>query len=199
MAIWTDDEVALLIKIYRDTDKSKLEKVFGRGINSISKKAHTLGLYKHWLEHETRLLQEMYPNTNAKVIAKRLDRTVQSVKDKAFSIGLRQYRTQYTVPVGTIRERGPKRTCGNRYLYIKCNDGSWKTLTQHIWTTAGRDIPAGSRIVQVKGDVMNPSLDDLMCMDLTEQAFLCINGYTPEEARVCGLISKIKKTIKEKK
>lgn len=39
------------------------------------------------------------------------------------------------------------------------------TLPRYVWEAAGKEVPAGHCVVQVKGDPAQPTIEDLVCVD----------------------------------
>jgi len=91
-SLWSEDELRLLKKLYRDTDTEKIADRFGRSVRSTKHKAYQMGLKKriYWSKDEVELLKKLFPNRSAQDVADQLGRSLPSVTGKAMGMGLRK-------------------------------------------------------------------------------------------------------------
>jgi Zn-dependent peptidase ImmA (M78 family) len=93
---WSDDEIALIKKLYAEKPTKELAKQLGRSLPAVRYRAHMLGLKRkiqyegRWTPEDIALLKELYPECPLGEIAKRLGRTVNAVANRAHQLGIKR-------------------------------------------------------------------------------------------------------------
>jgi hypothetical protein len=90
---WSEEELRLLKRLYRDNTMRDVAKQIGRSISAILRRTHKLGLRKKgppWSKKEVALLRKLYLTHQDKEIAAKIGRSTGSVAIERARLGLKK-------------------------------------------------------------------------------------------------------------
>ena len=196
---FTQEEIDYIREYYPDTDTVVMAAHIGRSARSIMVKASRLGISKS-PEHMSAVIDKFIHSEN-----KHRFKPGQSQKWKTRYVrpgsNKSWYKEGYTpahkLAIGTIARRQHKVRKSEYYTVIKISDFRWVRLPLYVWLKNGRPEP-GSRqtVVQVSGDMDNPTIDDLLLVPKSIHMRMTVHGYTYEEAQCLDVIQQIKQEIR---
>ena len=96
---WTQDDIALLMKMYAGKSVNEIATELGRSVPTVRQRAHKMGLrkkeYLTWSFEEVRKLESGFPDKTIKQLADELGRSVNSVRQKAHRLKLKKKKSRF--------------------------------------------------------------------------------------------------------
>ncbi len=200
--LWSDDERALLRKLFPHFTSLAVAKTMGRTISSIEGQASKMGLYKtaeHLQEHGGR----WNPDHPKSVAARFQKGLVPWNKGKHVVAGGRSAETRFKPgsKPGNWLPIGSERITKDGYLQRKLHDTGypprdWVSVHHIVWKGAGRDIPKGFRLAFKDGNKQNVVLDNLELVSIADlMQRNTIHNLPPELREVIRLRATIVRKI----
>jgi len=201
---WTQDEISVLIRDYRDTPTNELAERIGRTIKSICTKAFSLGLRKSEEYMAGQNSPGWKPGNNlGRATQFKKGSTPHNKGKKGFDPGWRARAAQFKpgskphnwLPVGTdrINDAG--------YLERKVTDtghtcSDWVGVHRLLWIEHYGQIPEGHYVVFINGDKTDLRIENLEAITKREQlARNSIHRFPEELARLCQLKGALQRQI----
>jgi hypothetical protein len=211
---WTEAEVELLRRNYASSPTADLAQVFGRSLNQVLAKAHSLGLHKDPAIHAETARQRMAdPNHGGRATQFKPGQAPANkgikhppgwspgrIADGQFKRGNKPHTT---LPVGSYR------LDADGYLQIKVSDdpGSpskrWHSVHRFVWEAANGPTPAGHVVVFKAGkqttDLAAITLDAIELISRTElMRRNTRHNYGPGINELIGLRARITRQINKR-
>ena len=192
---WTESQVSLLEKNYKDMDMDQLVRLIGRDKRSIYYKAYVMGLRrdKAYLQGLGLRLKK-----TGKSHRFRKGHTPWNKGMKGLTIGglETQFKSGHepwnTKNDGAITMRNDRN--GVPQLLIRIAKGKWEYLARHIWREHHGEIAPGMVIRHKNGNSLDCDIENLECITRAENMRRNMIHHYPDE-----IISSIKKIGKLKR
>lgn len=171
---WTEEEIALLRKLYPHFTSLAIARTMGRTEGAISGQARKLGLKKseEHLKVNGGRWRGDHPNSVPHRFPKGL---VPWNKGKHVVTGGRSAETRFKPgsKPGNWMPIGSERITNDGYLHRKLTDTGypprdWVPVHHIAWKEAGRQIPTGFRLVFKDGNKLNVALDNLELVSIAD-------------------------------
>lgn len=184
---WTDEEVEILVKMYRDSFARDISPLVNKTIYAIYRKAKELGLKSsdEKLQRCGRMVNE-----HPKAIASRFQ------KGHSYGKGRKMTEGQYAKCKATmfkkgqippnLRAVGSERVNVDGYIEVKVQGSrKWKLKHRVVWENANGPIPKGYNVQFKDKNKQNTDLDNLYLISRSEQMKKenSIHARYPEELR----------------
>lgn len=201
--LWTDQERAILTKMYADSYTIEIATKLSRPITSIYAQANLMGLKKSpsflkmELQRQAERLKVVGVNgrfSKGHLPANKGKQMPEAVYEKAkltmFKKGNQPHNTKYN---------GHERISKDGYLEIRIELGKYVLKHRHVWEQSKGKIPNGYIIVFKDRNPMNIALDNLELITKKENMLRnTLHRFPTELKSTIRLVNKLKRNIHEK-
>lgn len=200
--LWTDEQIALLRKLFPHYTSLAIARTMGRTVCAINGQAGKLGLKKS-AEHLQANGGRWNPDHPKAVVNRFQKGMVPWNKGKHVVAGGRSAETRFKPgsKPGNRMPIGSERVTKDGYLQRKLTDTGypprdWVAVHHIVWKEAGRDIPKGYRLVFKDGNRLNFVLENLELVSIADlMRRNTIHNLPPELREVVHLRAAIVRKI----